>query len=127
MRNDKRESRRGDAIDTRGLADGARTRGVELLPNFDGEPGQLRIIPFLRQFEAFVPSIGGDVSGLARQIDVVLRIDLDLLRDFRWQVAEPRPDLCKVRDPDVRIREQLEGTAPLAILIEDKARAIRLA
>src|SRR5262245_10659475 len=66
----KGERGRRDAIHAGGMADRAGARGIELLPNFSGEPGQLRIVEPLRQFQAFVPPIGSDVGGLPRQIDL---------------------------------------------------------
>ena len=48
-----------------------------------GEAGHRRIVEVVRQREGFVAAIGGDVGRLAREIDVVFRVGLELLGDRR--------------------------------------------
>ena len=81
MRGEQRERRRRHAVEPPGLADGARPRGRELLPRFVGEAGHRRIVEVVGQREGFVAAIGGDIRRLARKIDIVFRVGLELLGD----------------------------------------------
>ena len=83
---------RRDAVKAGGLADGPRPHGSELLPDLVGEPAQLRIVQALRQLQALVPPIGRDVGRLAREIDLVLRVDLELPGDLRRELTKAWPD-----------------------------------
>src|SRR5262245_66395530 len=117
MRDQERQRRRRHAVDAAGLADGARADRRELLLGLVGKPRQLRVVERLRQFEAFVAAVRGDVGGLAREIDVVQRVDLELLGDLRRELAEARPDARELRHADARMRYELERAAPLTILV----------
>ena len=90
------------------------------LASFD-KPAKRRIIEIVRQRKTFIAPIRRDVRGLARQIDVVLRVDLDLLGDFFVELAEARPDFREIRNRNVRIRQQLERRAALAVFVEREA------
>ena len=97
------------------------------MANFSREPAYLGIVQPLGQFQTLIAPIGRNIRGLAREVDVVFRVDLNLLCDFRWQIAKLGPDRREFCRPDVGVRQQLEGAAPLAILVEHKPIAIRLA
>ena len=118
MRNEQRQRRRRHAIDPARMSDRARTMRLHFLFHFVRQTGQRRVIEIVRQRETFVAPIGRDISGLAREIDVVLGIDLDLLCDVRRERAEARPNAREIRDRDIRIRQQLERAAALAVLVE---------
>ena len=55
----------------------------QLLPDLVRQARQRRVIEVVRQREAFVAPIRRDVGGLAREIDLVFGVDLDLLGDLR--------------------------------------------
>src|SRR5689334_14002698 len=71
MSNEKRERRWRHAVDAAGLADRARFDGGEFLARFVRETFDARIIDLIGQFETLVAPEGGDVGGLAREINVV--------------------------------------------------------
>ena len=102
------------------MADGSRPRRGELLPGFVGKPGHGRVVDLLRQFEAFVAPEGGDIRRLALQVDRIFRIGLELGGDRRRQLQELRPDAGDVRDAGLGIGQEVEGGAPLAVLVEEK-------
>jgi hypothetical protein len=101
---EKRERRWRDAIHACGLANGAGTRGAKPLANFNREPAYLRIVQPWRQFQTLIAPIGRNVRSLAREIDVVFRVDLELLCNFRRQIAELGPDRRELCRPDVGVR-----------------------
>src|SRR5262249_24591219 len=105
-------------VDASRLADRARLRRRELLADFVRESLQRRVIEIVGERETFVAPIRGNVGGLAIEIDRVLGIDLELLGDRRRNRAEPRPDARDVGERNVRIREEFERAAPLAVAIE---------
>ena len=100
MRNQQSERRRRHAIDHGGMRDRARTMRDEFLFRFIRQAGQRCVVEFIRQFETFVAPIGGNVRRLAREIDVVLGVDLDLLGDLRRSLAQS----AARRAPDRRRR-----------------------
>ena len=65
----------------------------QLLSDFVGKSAQRCVIEIVRQRETFIAPIARNIRRLAREIDVVLGIDFDLLGNFRRQLAEARPDL----------------------------------
>jgi hypothetical protein len=126
MRHQQSQRRRRHAIDLAGMADGARLIRRQLLLDLVGQTFQRRIIEIVRQREALVAAIGGDIGGLAREIDVVFGVDLDLRDDLWLKCSELRPDFRKIGDSDIRIGQQLEGAAALAVLIERKPMPLSL-
>ena len=121
MRDQQRQRRRRHAIDAAGVADGARPMRLQFLFGFVRQSRQRRVIEIVRQCETFIAPIRRDIRRLARQIDIVLGIDLDLLGDFRRELAEARPDFREIRDRDIRIRQQFKRRAPLAVFVEREA------
>ena len=94
------------------------------MPGLVGKPPQLRVVEAVRQFEAFIPAIGRDIGGLAREVDLVFGVDFKLLGDLRLELAEAGPNPLEFGDADMGMRQQFESTAPLAVLVESEAMAI---
>ena len=88
MRDQQRERRGRHAVDPAGLADGARpmSRRASAATSFES-PGSAGVVEVVRQVEALVAAVGGDIGRLAVEIDLVLGVDLELLGDVRLQVA----------------------------------------
>ena len=86
--------------------------------HFVGQTRKRREVEIVRQLQAFVAPKSGDIGGLAIQVDRIFRIDLELLGNFRIELAEPRPDARQIPRTDRRIGQKLEGRAPLAVLVE---------
>ena len=82
MRDQQRQRRRRHAIDAARMSDGARPMRLQFLFRFVRQSRQRSVIEIVRQREAFVAPIGGNVRRLARKIDIVLGVDLDLLGDL---------------------------------------------
>src|SRR5579862_8364351 len=121
MRDQERQRRRRDAIDAAGVANGARPVRFQLVTDLVGQSRQHRIVEIIRQSDAFIAAIGFDISSLAAEIDLVFRVDFELLGDLRRQSAETWPDPRDVADADIRIGQQLEGRAALTILAQGNA------
>src|SRR5215510_16255779 len=99
------------AIDPAGLADGSGLDGRELLASLVGEPFDPGIVQAIGKLEAFVPAESRNVGSLAAEIDMVLGVDLKLLKDPAREVAQGRPNALKGLDPDAGEREQIKGRA----------------
>src|SRR5262245_11144973 len=111
----------GHAVDPAGLADGLGPYGGQLLARLIRMPLDRRIVEPRRKDQTLVPPEGRNVGGLAIQIDVILGIDLELLKDPVGKVAKARPDPPNRIDPDRWEGQELEGAATLAIPIEGQA------
>src|SRR5262249_8055069 len=61
------------------LPQGSWTRGVELLPDFVGQPRDFAIVEILGHNQSLVAPISGYIGGLALKIDRILRVDLELI------------------------------------------------
>src|SRR5687767_11225756 len=118
MRNQQRQGRRRDAIKPAGLSDGAWSGGLQPLPDLVGEAAQLGIIDAVRQLQALIAAIGGNVVGLTRKIDLVFRVDLELHSDLGRQVRKAGPNTRELRDADAWMRQQFISAAPSAILVD---------
>ena len=104
MGHKQRERRRRDAVDAARLPDCARSVRLQFLLHFIGEPRQRRVVELIRQLKTFVAPIRCNVRRLTRKIDIVFRINLDLLGDLRCELAKARPDFCELCDRHARIR-----------------------
>src|SRR6202035_5748799 len=82
MRDQERQRRRRDAIDTTGVTNGARPMHFQLVADLIGQSRQRRIVEIVGQGNAFIAAIRFDVAGLAAEINVVFRIDLKLFGDL---------------------------------------------
>src|SRR5205807_365287 len=71
--------------------------------------------------------IGRDIGGLAIEIDRVFGVDLDLPRNSVGDSSKLRPQPNNVGHADVRVRQQVDRAAPLAVLLECEAMALSLA
>ena len=120
MRDQERQRRGRDAIEARSLPNAAGPAGLQLVAGLVGEAPQLRIVQAVRQLEAFIPAIGCDIRRLAREIDIVLGVDFELLGDVRREIAKAGPNPGEFGHTDMRMRQQLESAAPLAVLVESK-------
>src|SRR5882724_2634784 len=126
MRNQQGERCWGHAVDPAGLANGLWPDGGKLLPGLVRKPLDPRIVETLRKRETLVPAERRDVGSLAAQVDMILGIDLELLKDPGRKVAEARPDPSNRIDPDSGEGQELEGTATLAIPVQGEAISLRL-
>ena len=93
--------------------------------SFD-RPGSARIIDIVGENEAFVASIGFDVSSLATQIDVVLGVDFELLGDLGVELAEARPNPSRDRLFRYRYRRAARRRNAAGRLCATKGRSGRL-
>src|SRR6202140_4666964 len=120
MRDQERQRCRRDAVDAAGVANGARPMHFQLVSDLVGQSRQCRIVQIVRQSDAFIAAIGLNVGSLAAEIDLVFRVDLELLGDFGRQFSEARPDPRDIADADIGIRQQLEGRTALTVLAQGK-------
>ncbi len=114
----QRQRRRRHAVDFRRVADGARALRGKFLFHFVGQSRQRCVVDLIRQQKIFIATISGDVGRLAREIDVVLRIDFDLLGDVWRELGKARPDFCRSRNRNVRMRQQFKRAATLSIFVQ---------
>jgi hypothetical protein len=121
MSNQQGECCGGHAIDPAGLANGLWPDGGKLLPSLVRKPLDPCIVETFWKCETLVPPEGRDVGGLAAQVDMILGVNLELLKDLDWEVAEARPDPPNCIDPDGGKGQELEGAATLAIPIQGEA------
>ena len=128
MGNNQSQRRRRHAVDAAGLADGPRPACGELLPRLVGKARHRRIVdarPATRSCRR-----GGTTAtsaACAAEIDRVFRRRFRLVRrSSAASSTELRPDPRELRDADIRIRQQLEGRAPLAVRCERQAMAFGL-
>jgi len=121
VRHKQRQCGRSHAVDARGVTYRPRPVGLQLVARFVGETRQGRVIDAVGQDKVCVAPVGFDICRLAAQIDLVFGADFELIGDFAVQIAELRPDSLKIADPDIGIREQFEGRAPLAVLAQGEA------
>src|SRR2546428_58297 len=101
--NQERQRGRGHAIDAAGLADGARADRLEFLACFVGQALDARIVDLRRQYEALIAPKGGNIGRLAGEIHVVFGVDLQLRGDLRGKLAQARPDVRELLDPQIRV------------------------
>src|SRR5262249_25641933 len=116
----KRQCGRCDPVNATSLSDGARPDGGELLTYLVREALDQRIVDLVGQCETLVAAECGDVGGLPGEIDVVLGVDLQLLKDLRRERVEARPDALQHIDPDGREREELERAAALTVAVQSQ-------
>src|SRR3984893_13534728 len=121
IRDQKRQRRRRDAIDAAGMPNGARPVCLQLMSDLVGQSRQRRIVEVVGQSDAFIAAIGFDVGGLAAEIDLVFRLDFELLGDLCRQFSEAWPNPCDIADADIRIGQQLERRAALTVLAQGKS------
>jgi len=118
MRDQQRQRGRRHAVDPPRLPDRSRPDGLQLLAHFHGERRHRRIVEIVPQLYAFVAPVGRHVGGLAIEINRVLGIDLDLLRDVFRYPRELRPNPDCVRHSDVRVRQHIDRAAPLPVFLQ---------
>ena len=100
---------RRQAIEPARLPYGARPRGLSFGAGLVGEPGHVGIID-IGQDQPLVAPEGIDVGGLALEIDVVFRVDLEMDRD-RWvNGRQLRPDAAQ--RPSIRSRDRPAAQRP---------------
>jgi hypothetical protein len=126
MRNQQGQGCWGHAIDPAGLANGLRPDGGQLLASLVRQPFDPRIVKTLWKRETLVSPEGLDVGRLAAQVDMILGIDLKLLKDLGGEVAKARPDASNHVDPDSGEGQELEGAATLAIPVQGEAISLGL-
>ncbi len=99
------ECQRGwrNAINAACMPDRARPMRLQFLFHFVRQAWERRIIKIIRQRETFIAPVSRDVGRLTRKIDIVLRIDFDLLGDLRSKLTKAWPDLREIGDGHGRI------------------------
>src|SRR5262245_32792261 len=94
--NKQRQRHWCDPVNAPRLPDRARSDQSELLSGLVGQAFDLRIVDLIRQDQAFVATKCFYVGGLARQIDIVFCVDLELLSDLWLQFQKLRPGTAKL-------------------------------
>jgi hypothetical protein len=112
------QRRRGNSIDPTRVANRARTMHLQFLFHLVRQSRQRRVVEIVGQLKTFVSTVRCNVRGLAGKIDVVFRINLDLLCDVWRELAEARPNFREVRNRYMWIRQQLERGAALPVFVE---------
>src|SRR5215469_16917653 len=91
------------AVNAAGLSNGTRAMQLQFLTHLIGKAWQCPVIELLAKHEALVPAIWLHGSRLTAEIDVVLRIGLELLGDLAVEFTEGTPDSRQISDADIRI------------------------
>src|ERR1043166_4637818 len=97
MGGDQRQRGRRHAVNASRLANGSGPNRFQLLPHLVRERGYLAEIERIRQLQRLVAPERRHIGSLAVQIDRVLRVDFDLLRNTLRDPAELRPHPDRLR------------------------------
>src|SRR6266404_9472935 len=111
------ECGRRQAIEPPRLPHRARTRSFKLCTSLVGKSGHHAVVD-IADDQPLIASEGIDIGGLTLEIDVVFGFDLEMNRDRWLNGRQFGPDATYLRPADLRIGEQFEGRAAMAILVE---------
>ena len=89
-------------------------------------PGEAPIVEIGGQDRQIVAAIAGDVLGLAIEINRVFRVRFEPGNKMSRNIGKFRPDAGKNSDRELGLRRELEGRAPGAVAIDDKAVRLEL-
>ena len=118
VRDQQRQRRRCDAINTARVSDRARTMHLQFLFHLIRQSRQRRVVEIIGQLKTFIAPIRRDICRLTRKIDIILRVDLDLLGKFLVEFTKARPDVHEIGDRHIRIRQQLECCTTLSVFVQ---------
>ena len=105
----------------RGLGQGGGPQGFELLAHLGGKAGDRRVGEVGRDAHALLLAEGDDVGLLAVDVGGIAGVDLELGRNGGLDRADLRPDRAQPGQVDAGKRQQLEGSAAAAVLVDVEA------
>src|SRR5215207_5178275 len=103
MGGEQRDGRRRDSLDAGCLPQCPWPYPIELGPDFVGEAGEGEKIEFVREHDALVPAVGGDVGVLPIKVDGVGGVGFETIRDGARQPCQLGPDRRELFERHLRI------------------------